>query len=288
MAWTNSWDETKPADSDLASSLGQQGRQVKLDIRERLNSQHVFGQNTTDDGLHRNIIISSASKADDLPYLTGSGVSVTGTGASPFLSLSGIWNTTGAPPAIKLNVTDTASDTASLLMDLQVGGVSKFSVSKTGAVISAGGSLPKVVFGSQTGAQTLTTSYADVTGMSGNITPGSSSNKVLVRFNIQLTLTANTPGPCQTYVDFKIQRNGSDIATFGDVCEQFIPGANLSLTGTICTLEFLDSPASTSAQTYKVQARRQDVSGTGIATLQQSQGAGHAGMSTFVLMEVVP
>jgi len=40
--------------------------------------------------------------------------------------------------AIKMNVTDTASDASSLLMDLQVGGVSKFSVAKgTGAVFGA-------------------------------------------------------------------------------------------------------------------------------------------------------
>jgi hypothetical protein len=40
--------------------------------------------------------------------------------------------------AWKLNVTDTASAATSLLMDLQVGGVSKFSVLKTGAVVSSG------------------------------------------------------------------------------------------------------------------------------------------------------
>ena len=39
---------------------------------------------------------------------------------------------------IKLNVTDTASAAGSLLMDLQVGGVSRFSVSKTGAVTTPG------------------------------------------------------------------------------------------------------------------------------------------------------
>lgn len=39
--------------------------------------------------------------------------------------------------AIKMNVTDTASAAGSLLMDLQVGGVSKFSVSKSGIVIAS-------------------------------------------------------------------------------------------------------------------------------------------------------
>ena len=39
--------------------------------------------------------------------------------------------------AIKMNVTDTASNAASLLMDLQVGGSSRFSVSKDGAAIAS-------------------------------------------------------------------------------------------------------------------------------------------------------
>ena len=44
------------------------------------------------------------------------------------------WNTSGTPTAFKLNITDTSSNTLSLLMDLQVGGVSKFSVRKTGSI----------------------------------------------------------------------------------------------------------------------------------------------------------
>lgn len=51
--------------------------------------------------------------------------------------------------AIKFNVTDTASDAGSLLQDLQVGGVSKYSVNKAGNV-SAAGTL------AITGASTLT------------------------------------------------------------------------------------------------------------------------------------
>jgi hypothetical protein len=42
--------------------------------------------------------------------------------------------------AIKMDVTDTASAAASLLMNLQVGGVSKFSVDKNGSISAIGGS----------------------------------------------------------------------------------------------------------------------------------------------------
>ncbi len=57
-----------------------------------------------------------------------------GTNAGSLLDLQQTWNTTGTPTAIKLNVTDTASNTNSLLMDLQVTGTSKFSVNKNGGI----------------------------------------------------------------------------------------------------------------------------------------------------------
>ncbi len=58
--------------------------------------------------------------------------------AGSLLNMTQTWNTSGTPTAVKLNVTDTASNAASLLMDLQVGGVSKYSVSKAGNGLFAG------------------------------------------------------------------------------------------------------------------------------------------------------
>jgi hypothetical protein len=56
------------------------------------------------------------------------------------LSGTAIWNAAGIlGPAWKLNVTDTASDAAALLIDLQVGGASKWKVDKTGKVTQAAG-----------------------------------------------------------------------------------------------------------------------------------------------------
>ena len=64
---------------------------------------------------------------------TLTGQSLTGTQATSLVDLATTWlSTTGTPTAIKLNVTDTASNAASLLMDLQVGGASKFKVNKAG------------------------------------------------------------------------------------------------------------------------------------------------------------
>lgn len=55
------------------------------------------------------------------------------TASNPVLNLSQTWNNAGvAFTALKLNVTDTASAAGSLLLDLQVGGASKFNVNKNG------------------------------------------------------------------------------------------------------------------------------------------------------------
>jgi hypothetical protein len=57
---------------------------------------------------------------------------VTGSSATSALDISQTWNTTGTPIAFKLNVTDTASGNLSDLMQLQVGGVTRFRVLKSG------------------------------------------------------------------------------------------------------------------------------------------------------------
>jgi len=67
--------------------------------------------------------------------LTLTGATVTT--SNPILNLSQTWNASGVTfTGLKFNVTDTASASGSLLMDLQVGGVSKMSVKKSGRVIS--------------------------------------------------------------------------------------------------------------------------------------------------------
>jgi hypothetical protein len=57
--------------------------------------------------------------------------SVTGANTTPLLNLSGTWNTTGAARGILLNITDTASNAASLLADLRVGSRTQYAFTKS-------------------------------------------------------------------------------------------------------------------------------------------------------------
>ena len=85
-----------------------------------------------------NIPISSFTAAANATGIGMSGFSLTGSNAQSMLDLAGTWNTSGTPTGLKLNVTDTASNAASLLMDLQVGGVSRAYITKTGNLFLRG------------------------------------------------------------------------------------------------------------------------------------------------------
>ena len=97
-------------------------------------SPSAIGSNTPNTGAFTTL--SATPPANTTP-LTSTGYSLTGSNAQTLFNLSGTWNTTGTPTAIKLNVTDTASNASSLLMDLQVGGSTIYSFGKGTLSITA-------------------------------------------------------------------------------------------------------------------------------------------------------
>lgn len=97
--------------------------------------------------------LGAAAGAASLLTLSGGTV----TADSPPIDLTQTWNSSGVVfNAIKANVTDTASNALSKLIDLQVGGVSKFYVDKTGGVQTV--SFNASSFASVGGNTVLTTS----------------------------------------------------------------------------------------------------------------------------------
>ncbi|MER9912793.1 hypothetical protein NKJ71_19395 [Mesorhizobium sp. M0050] len=93
------------------------------------------------------------------------------------------WNSGGTTfNAIKMNVTDTASAAASLLLLLQVGGTDKFKVGKDGTVTAAGS---LAVAGSATITGNLTVSGTlTAAGLSGAVTgAASSTDNAIARWN---------------------------------------------------------------------------------------------------------
>jgi hypothetical protein len=146
--------------------------------------------------------------------------SVTGSSTTPLLDLSGTWNTSGLATGLKLNITDTASASSSLLMDLQVGGTSQMSVSK-GGVINLGTSATYkarlVAFSNNSGISAFTNNInlisGNVTGLSVN-----SSGNTLVNSILGFGTDASPGVVADTYLyrdaaNTLAQRNGTNAQT---------------------------------------------------------------------------
>jgi hypothetical protein len=116
----------------------------------------------------------------------------------------------------------------------------------------SGGKVAQVVTATTATETTSTsTTYADVTGLSVSITPTSATSRILV------TVSA----PCMSYfasagtagISLQILRGASSIADFGRVAGGYAGGEHTGYA--VAGLTYIDSPATTSATTYKVQLK---------------------------------
>ena len=133
---------------------------------------------------------------------------------------------------------------------------------------------------------TSSTSFVDATGFSATITPSSTSSKILCVVTVG-TLDANV----SAILSGRVLR-GATVIGAGDASGSTVPGGFSIITpaGTraqVGVFQFLDTPSSTSALTYKLQVRTND------GTLYMNRAANDDGSSiwtrsssTITLMEV--
>ena len=131
------------------------------------------------------------------------------------------------------------------------------------------GSVLQVVSTTKTDAFSTTSgSYVDVTGLSVSITPSSSSSKILVLFQIN---GSQNVGAGRAMV--KLLRN-STVINAGDAAGSRTPALggfsspDQSIPSTPVSGSFLDSPATTSSTTYKIQLAMS--AGAGSAYINQT------------------
>ena len=135
---------------------------------------------------------------------------------------------------------------------------------------------------------TASTSFVDVTGLSISITPTSASNNILV----MLTTNLATDGS-STAIWARLMRGATAIA-IGDAAGSrtqatlgAYPNGGLVITG---AMTFLDSPATTSATTYKLQIQMNSAA-TGYVNRNNSDTDAAAvarAVSSITVMEVTP
>ena len=140
----------------------------------------------------------------------------------------------------------------------------------TGSVVHAAGHVLQVVNGLlTTGIANATASYVD-TGLTATITPKFANSKILVICNI-MSVENNTASE-GTHV--KLVRGSTDLSEWA----RFI-GYVRTYMNSHPSITYLDSPATTSATTYKVQFKRGQ--GSGISYI----GA-NSSTSSMTLMEI--
>lgn len=144
------------------------------------------------------------------------------------------------------------------------------------ATPAGGGKVLQVVMGSTSSTMTTSSStYAD-TNLTGTITPSSASSKVLVIATQNGCLKFG--GTAANGMGLKLLRGATDIVKMADA--GMILQSNTANNGDYSfSVSYLDSPATTSATTYKTQA---NASGNAVQMILQNGGC----LSTIILLEI--
>jgi hypothetical protein len=127
-----------------------------------------------------------------------------------------------------------------------------------------------------TETQTTSTSYVDATGITASITPTLNTSKVLVTINTLIGVDGDFDVYPLGY--FQIVRGATSILESGQVGIYTNVNQTAAFNIQRLTLKFLDSPATTSATTYKLQLKK--ANGT-------SASAGVSSTTSVVILEEV-
>jgi hypothetical protein len=128
------------------------------------------------------------------------------------------------------------------------------------ATPAGGGKVLQVVSAAITTEAAITsTGYTD-TNITGSITPTSATSKILVMVNYSMNLNKTSN---YQYAAAKLLRGATAIQTWGDrpngdsyfAMVEAVTSTGTMQLGVTATIAYLDSPATTSATTYKLQAK---------------------------------
>jgi hypothetical protein len=152
------------------------------------------------------------------------------------------------------------------------------------ATPAGGGKVLQVVMGTTTTLTTIaSTSFTDTT-LSASITPSSATSKVLVMFT-QAIRTERDSGAFAQGAGIQIVRDSTAVFipadSFRAAYSTDWSNSEAGKLGVIASGSYLDSPATTSATTYKTQARAGLVSNNGQIKVNESGNT-----SSIILMEI--
>ena len=160
-------------------------------------------------------------------------------------------------------------------MSMIIDGTNGLTFNNATTQASAGSVLQVVNATTSTSVSTTTNSYIDTT-LTATITPKFTTSKILVLVN-QNGVTKN--GAAGADVGLRLLRNSTTIQQLS--LYGLYDGTTGAIYGATFSTSYLDSPATTSATTYKTQFQASE--NTGIVSVQVSAGNS---TSTITLMEI--
>ena len=201
--------------------------------------------------------------------------------------ISGVDASVSAPALTGTDSNTGISFPAADTIKFSTGGVERMSITNSGVTGAGGGKILQVKQALKTDAfSTTSTSYTDITGLSVNITPSSSSNKVLVDF---IVACGNNTA---THNRFELVRQvgGSDTAinpaTMDSATAMFFVSESASnYMRAQVIYRFLDSPNTTSQVNYRLRTRIYSSSFTQYVN-RAHYTTDTTGSSTITVMEV--
>jgi hypothetical protein len=141
-----------------------------------------------------------------------------------------------------------------------------------------GGKVLQVVSTTYSTEVTVASSTFSDTGLTLNITPTSATSTILVLANVGSYATRNNDGQD---VKLRLVRNSTAINTQDGASNIYAAGDTAVAIGFFGTLIYQDSPATTSATTYKMQGAVSSTSNSGQVVFQQNNRT-----STITLLEI--
>lgn len=151
------------------------------------------------------------------------------------------------------------------------------------ADISAAGKILQVLQAVKTDSSSGTnTTFSDLSGMSVSITPASATSKILVRFSIPIGYSNSA-----NFALVNLVRDSTNIAqsTGGALANQTQVIFTTHVGSTLYAAEYLDSPNTTSATTYKLQIRAFTSGETWYAN-RYSTNSNYGSIGSITVMEV--
>lgn len=146
------------------------------------------------------------------------------------------------------------------------------------AVAAGGGKVLQVVNASTTTAVVVASVTPTDSGLTATITPTLSTSRILIIYNQSLYIERGTVGVAGLV---RLLRGATSIQDLGEILSINVSGTSFVQTKNAQGATYLDSPATTSATTYKTQISVNTTANSGTSTAQNGSS-----MSSITLLEI--